>query len=126
MMTMHHESRLVGILSHHVDDVILAGDESDPLYLSALETVGGLYDRCSWEANTLEVYGCRTQQKSDGSIVVDQTEHACHSNHPNNSTPTTNIIMQCVPVMNIIKSSRMARSTDHDGSHVSSLINRCF
>ena len=32
MMTLHWGSRLVGILSYHVDDLMLAGDESDPLF----------------------------------------------------------------------------------------------
>ena len=47
-MTLHQEYRLVGILNFHVDDLMLAGDESDPLYLSALETTRGLYGWSSW------------------------------------------------------------------------------
>ena len=55
---------------------MLAGDESDPLYLSALDTIRGLYDWSSLVADTFEVRGCRVQQKRDGSIEVDQTEFA--------------------------------------------------
>ena len=38
-MTLHHESRLVGILSHHVDDLMFSGDESGSLYQRAMGTV---------------------------------------------------------------------------------------
>ena len=61
-MTLPQECRLVGILSYHVRDLVLAGNESDPLHLSALETIGGLYDWGSWEAGRFEMCGCRVQQ----------------------------------------------------------------
>ena len=48
MMNLPQGSRLVGILSDHVDDLTSAGDESDPAYLSALETVRVLCDWGSW------------------------------------------------------------------------------
>ena len=73
--TLHQGSRLVGTLSYHTDDHILVGDKSDPQFLSALETIRGLYDWSSWEEDTFERCGCRVQQKRDGSIEVDQTEH---------------------------------------------------
>ena len=44
MMAQHEGSRLVGVLSYHVGDLMIAGDESDPLYLSPLETIRGLSD----------------------------------------------------------------------------------
>ena len=69
-------SRLVGILSCHVGDLMFAGDESDPLCLSSMKTVRGLYDWSSRKANTFEMCGCRVLQKRDGRIELDQTEPA--------------------------------------------------
>ena len=51
-MTLHQECRLIGVLSYHVHDLMLAEDESDPLYLSALETMRGLYGWSSWGTDT--------------------------------------------------------------------------
>ena len=48
MLTLNHGTRLVGIQSYHADDVMLAGDESDPVYLEALDTCESFYDRNRW------------------------------------------------------------------------------
>ena len=64
------------ILRYHVDDLMLAGDESDPLYFSAQETIRGRFGWSSWEADTFEMCGCRVLQKRDGSIEVHQTVYA--------------------------------------------------
>ena len=71
-MTLHEGSRLVGSLIYNVDDLMLLGDEADPLYLGVLETIRGLYDWGSWE-------------KRDGSIEVG----SCHSKYAHHSTQTT-------------------------------------
>ena len=48
-LTLHYDwtqqgwRSCVGILRYHVDDLMFAGNESDALYLSALETIRGLY-----------------------------------------------------------------------------------
>ena len=110
---------------------MLAGDESDPLYLSALDTIRDLYDWSSLVADTFEVRGGRVQQKRDGSIEVDQTEFAganqsipikahrrrhqhevlCrHEHHQSHQETMPN---------------RMVGAADHDSSLDSSLIGRC-
>ena len=58
------------------DDLMLAGDESALLSLSAPEKVRDLYDWGRWETDTFEMRGCRVQHKRDGSIAVDQTQYA--------------------------------------------------
>ena len=53
---------------------MLTGDEIDPLHWNALETIRGLYDWVSWEADTYKICGCFVQQKQYGNIEVDQTD----------------------------------------------------
>ena len=65
MMTLHQECRFTRIMSYR--DMMLAGDESDLLYLSSLETMRGLYDVSSWEADTFEMC-CRGADSREGQV----------------------------------------------------------
>ena len=75
MTTLHEGFRSVGILRYHVDDLMAAGDESDPLYLSSLASEARMIAG-SWEVDTFEMCGCSVHQKRDGCVEVDQTAYA--------------------------------------------------
>ena len=98
-MTLHHESRVVGVLSYHVDNLTLAGDESDTLHLSSLETIRK-FERLEQLGCRLiqTMCGCNDQQKRDGSTEVDQTGYS----RANQTIHTNN---RCSNTMNI-KTSR--------------------
>ena len=130
-MTLHREYRRVGILSHHVADMMFAGDETDPMNFSALEYVSSVCVLRSWEADTFEVCGCRVQQHRDGSIEVDQqtmlvafstlsiTEHRRRHEHE-----VVNGLRASSSHHGSRRSS-VACSSDRDCSHGSTVNNRC-
>jgi len=57
LLTLWSGQRTVGILCYHVDDIMIAGNEKDPVYIDALTKLRETYEWGSWEDGEFEICG---------------------------------------------------------------------
>ena len=62
--------RLVGIMSSHVDDVILAGGKHSQFFLSTREAISQMYRWGKWEHSSTVFAGMEVRQLKDHSVEV--------------------------------------------------------
>ena len=67
---------LIGTLGAYVDDVMVAGDESNIIYRKAVDALKKAYTWGDWQAGTFKFTGVEVQQFPSGIIKVHQRSYA--------------------------------------------------
>ena len=66
---------LHGVAGLHVDDFIIAGNDSDPVFVEAEKTLRSTYDFGKWEFDDFEFVGTHICQSEDSTIHMDQKSY---------------------------------------------------
>ena len=66
---------LHGVAGLHVDDFIIAGNDSDPIFTEAEKKLRSTYDFGKWEFDDFEFAGTHISQSGDSSIHMDQKSY---------------------------------------------------
>ena len=66
---------VVSVIGMHVDDLLVGGLESSPLFQRCFKELVDAYRWGKWEQDEIKFTGCRIRQSSNGQIKIDQEEY---------------------------------------------------